>query len=148
VRIFISRTYSEYSRKENAGLAVSGVPSSGSSMLENEPRSEQPSRARSARRRMESLSPRLMLSSVVRSSGTATPMRSADSCRVDTEDCRRWCECRLDGGAESRLGEGGAESAVAVVIVVVVIMLTGFGGCAGKLKESGGGAEAEAEAEM
>jgi hypothetical protein len=76
-------------------------------------------------------------------------MRSADSCRVDTEDCRRWCECRLDGGAESRSGEGGAESAViVVVVVVVVIVLMGFEGCAGKLKESGGGAEAGAEAEM
>lgn len=53
---------------------------------------------------MESLSPRLMLSSDfdVGRSGTETPIISADSRRVDTEDLRRWWEvgrCCFGGAA-------------------------------------------------
>lgn len=56
-----------------------------------------PSRAQSARRRIESLSPKLTLESEFEggSSGSETPMSSADSVRVETEERRRWCELRL-----------------------------------------------------
>jgi hypothetical protein len=108
------RGENEHSRNEKAGLATSGLPSWGISMLEKAPSSERPSSARRARRRMESLSPRLMFSSWARSSVAATPMTSADSRRVESEDCRRWCECRRELGAES----GG---------VVVVVVAAGVG---------------------
>jgi hypothetical protein len=74
-------------------------------MLANAPSSEWPSSARSARRRIESRSP-ASSGEVCRSSAAATPITSADSRRVESEDWRRWCELRLardgDTGAESR----------------------------------------------
>lgn len=61
-----------------------------------------PSKAQRARRRIESFSPRLMLSSEVDGgrSGRDTPINSADSRRVETEERRRWCELGRLGGAE------------------------------------------------
>lgn len=63
-----------------------------------------PSRAQSALRRTESFS---LLSSEIDcdKSGTAIPIISADSRRVETEDLRLWCELRLEegGGASLRI---------------------------------------------
>ena len=72
--------------------SISGVLSSGISTGEKSSGLGLPSSAQRARRRMESLSPRLMLSSLweVERAGKATPMTSADSRRVDTEERRRW----------------------------------------------------------
>ena len=58
-----------------------------------------PSRAKRARRRIESFSPKLTLSSEVAGgrSGTDIPISSADSCRVETEERRLWWELRLPG---------------------------------------------------
>ena len=51
---------------------------------------------------MESLSPRLMLSSLLEAdrAGRATPMTSADSRRVETDERRRWCDPRFVPVAE------------------------------------------------
>lgn len=78
---------------------MSGVEISGISTLLNET-SGLPSRAQRARRLMESFSPRLMLSSEVEwgRSGRATPIISADSWRVETDERRRWWEFRFEGG--------------------------------------------------
>ena len=82
--------------KSNKSFSRSGVPISGISTLEKEV-SGFPSRAKSARRRIESLSPRLTLLSEFDDgrSGRETPMSSADSVRVETEEWRRWWELRL-----------------------------------------------------
>jgi hypothetical protein len=79
------------SQKSNIIFSISGVPSSGISTLLNET-SGLPSNAHNARRRMESFSPKLTLSSMETEgiSGSETPISSADSRRVDTEDLRRW----------------------------------------------------------
>ena len=60
--------------------SISGVLSSGISTGENPSGLGLPSRAQTARRRIESLSPRFMLSSLldVERVGKATPMTSAD----------------------------------------------------------------------
>ena len=85
--------------------SISGVPSSGISTGENPSGLGLPSSAQRARRRMESLSPRFMLSSLleVERVGKATPMTSADSRRVETEERRRWWELRF---AVGRVGPG------------------------------------------
>lgn len=81
-----------YARNSN-GLVVSDEGISGISTLEKA-RSGFPSRAQRALRRMESLSPRLILSSECAggSSGRETPINSADSRRVETDERRWWCE--------------------------------------------------------
>lgn len=88
------------SQKSNIIFSMSGVVSSGISTLLKDNECF-PSSAHRARRRMESLSPKLTLSSSDAEgiSGRETPINSADSRRVDTEDLRRWCELRLEGGA-------------------------------------------------
>jgi len=65
-----------------------------------------PSRARRARRRIESLSPKLTLSSDEDGGRvtTSTPIISADSTRVETEDRRRWCEVGRDLGPDVDIG--------------------------------------------
>ena len=77
-------------QKSNIIFSTSGVGSSGISTLLYET-SGLPSRAQSARRRIESFSPRLMLSSEVDggNSGRVMPISSADSWRVDTDERRR-----------------------------------------------------------
>ena len=46
-----------------------------------------------------------------RDAGEETPIKSADSRRVDTEDRRRWWELRFVPPIELRVGESGGESA-------------------------------------
>lgn len=77
--------------RSNIIFSMFGVESSGISTLLKET-SCFPSRAHRARRRIESLSPKLTLSSreADGKSGRETPINSADSRRVDTEDLRRW----------------------------------------------------------
>src|SRR6266508_2348314 len=77
-------------------LSISDVEKSGISTL-LKVMSALPSRAKRARRRIESFSHRLMLSSEVEGgrSGTDIPISSADSCRVETEERRLWWELRL-----------------------------------------------------
>jgi hypothetical protein len=72
--------------------SISGVLSSGISTGEKPSGLGLPSRAQRARRRIESLSGRAMLSSLLEAerAGKATPMTSADSRRVDTDERRRW----------------------------------------------------------
>lgn len=55
---------------------------------------------------MESLSPKLTLSSDEDGgrATTSTPIISADSTRVETEDRRRWCEVGRDLGPEVDIG--------------------------------------------
>ena len=79
-------------------FSISDVEKSGISTL-LKAISALPSRAKRARRRMESFSPRLTLSSEVVGgrSGTDIPISSADSCRVETEERRLWWELRLPG---------------------------------------------------
>jgi hypothetical protein len=71
--------------------SISGVFSSGISTGEKPSGLGFPSRAQRARRRMESLSPRLMLSSLleVDRAGRETPMTSAESRRVERDEQRR-----------------------------------------------------------
>lgn len=96
-----------YVQKSNIIFSITGVESSGISTLEYDT-SGLPSSAHRARRRIESFSPRLMLSSEVDGgrSGTDTPIISADSWRVETEDRRRWWELRFEGGTGLALGVG------------------------------------------
>ena len=62
------------------------------------------------------MSPRLMLSSELDKGilGRETPIKSADSLRVDTEERRRWWELRFAPPNELRVGEWGGESFVEV----------------------------------
>jgi hypothetical protein len=68
-------------QNSNFFVESSGVPMSGISTFEKVLRSDFPSRAHSALRRTESLSPRLMLSSETERGrlATETPIKSADS---------------------------------------------------------------------
>ena len=77
-------------RKSKMSLSMSELDNSGISTL-GQGASGLPSRAQRARRRMESFSPKLTLSSEGQcgKSGIVTPMISADSWRVDTEERRR-----------------------------------------------------------
>ncbi len=77
--------------------SISGVFSSGISTGEKLSGIGLPSRAQRARRRMESLSPRLMLSSLleVDRAGRETPMTSAESRRVERDEQRRWWDPRF-----------------------------------------------------
>jgi len=83
-------------------LSISGVLNSGISTGEKPSALGLPSKAQRARRRMESLSPRLMLSSLLEAErvGRETPMTSADSRRVETDERRRWCDPRFVPAAE------------------------------------------------
>lgn len=83
-------------------LSISGLLNSGISTGAKISAVDLPSNAQRARRRMESLSPRLMLSSLLEAdrAGRATPMTSADSRRVETEERRRWCDPRFVPVAE------------------------------------------------
>jgi hypothetical protein len=85
--------------------SISGVLSSGISTGEKPSGLDLPSRAQRARRRMESLSPRLTLSSLLEadSAGRETPMTSADSRRVETDERRRWWDPRFVPAAEVEL---------------------------------------------
>jgi siroheme synthase (precorrin-2 oxidase/ferrochelatase) len=76
---------------------ISGVFSSGISTGEKPSGLGLPSRAQRARRRTESLSPRLMLSSLleVDRTGRETPMTSAESLRVERDEQRRWWDPRF-----------------------------------------------------
>lgn len=78
-------------------LSISGVLNSGISTGEKPSALGLPSKAQRARRRMESLSPRLKLSSLLEAerAGRETPMTSADSRRVETDERRRWCDPRF-----------------------------------------------------
>jgi hypothetical protein len=77
--------------------SISGVPSSGISTGEKPSGVGLPSSAQRARRRTESLSPRLMLSSLLETDrvGRGTPITSADSRRVETDEQRRWWDPRF-----------------------------------------------------
>ena len=46
--------------------------------------------------------------------GRETPIKSADSRRVDTEERRRWWELRLEPPRELRVGEWGGESFIVI----------------------------------
>jgi hypothetical protein len=83
-------------------LSISGVLNSGISTGEKPSALGFPSKAQRARRRMESLSPRLKLSSLLEAerAGRDTPITSADSRRVDTDERRRWCDPRFVPAAE------------------------------------------------
>jgi hypothetical protein len=76
--------------------SISGVLSSGISTGEKLSGLGLPPRAQRALQQID-LSPRLMLSSLleVERAGRVTPMTSADSRRVDTEERRRWWELRF-----------------------------------------------------
>lgn len=82
---------------------ASGDAMSGISTLEKL-KSRFPSRAKRARWRTESLSPKFLSS--MEDSGRDTPIKPADSVRVETEERRLWWELRLE---ESRAGREGAE---------------------------------------
>ena len=83
-------------------LSISGELNSGISTGEKPSALGFPSKAQRARRRMESLSPRLKLSSLLEAerAGRETPMTSADSRRVETDERRRWCDPRFVPAAE------------------------------------------------
>src|SRR5260221_4809232 len=78
-------------------LSISGVLNSGISTGKKSSALGFPSKAQRARRRMESLSPRLKLSSLLEAerAGRETPMTSADSRRGETSERRRWCDPRF-----------------------------------------------------
>ena len=77
--------------------SISGVFNSGISTGEKPSGLGLPSRAQSALRRTESLSPRLILSSLldVDRAGRDTPITSAESLRVERDEQRRWWDPRF-----------------------------------------------------
>jgi hypothetical protein len=106
-------------QNSNFFVESSGVPMSGISTLENALRSDFPSRAHSALRRTESLSPRLMLSSETERGGW--PPRHPSSLRI-RDGLKRMS---AGGGASSALEEGTGER------------LAGAPGWPGKVCETG-----------
>lgn len=94
LHLVISRGQKEEKKKpvRNSEIlrSISGVLSSGISTGKKASMVGLPSRAQRARRRIESLSPMLMLSSLLEAdrAGRETPMTSADSRRVETDERR------------------------------------------------------------